>query len=66
MSWILYPELLWLLKLKDDVSGGFIVNRLAPIRQRTHAGRSLGKPALIQSLEKTRELEYPQMRFCPD
>ena len=35
--------------------GGFIVNRLSLIRQRTHTGRPLGNAALIQSLEKAME-----------
>jgi hypothetical protein len=34
--------LLLLLKLKDYVLGGFIVNKLALIRQRAHTGRPLG------------------------
>ena len=41
-----------LLKLKDYVPGGFIVNRLALIRQRTHTGRPLGNAEFIQRLEK--------------
>ena len=45
-------RLLSLLKLKDYVSGGFIVNRLALIRQRTHTGRPLGNAEFIQSLAK--------------
>jgi hypothetical protein len=40
-----------LLKFKDYVSGGFIVNRLALLRQRTHTGRPLGNAEFIQSLE---------------
>ena len=36
-----------LFKLKDYVSGGFIVKRLALIRQRTHTGRSLGNAEFI-------------------
>jgi hypothetical protein len=33
---------LLMLKLKDYVSGGFIANRLALIRRRTHTGWPLG------------------------
>jgi hypothetical protein len=45
-------EVLSLLKLKEFVSGGFIVNRLALIRQRTHTGHPLVNALLIQSLEQ--------------
>jgi len=45
-------EVLLLLKLKDYVSGGFIANRLALIRRRTHTGWPLGNAEFIQSLEK--------------
>jgi hypothetical protein len=38
-----------LLKLKDYVSGGFIVNRLSLIRQRTHTGRPWGMPRLFKA-----------------
>jgi hypothetical protein len=37
-AWILYPRLLSLLKLKDGVSGGFIVNRLALTPRRSRYG----------------------------
>ncbi len=47
------PEVRSLLKLNDYVPGGFIVNRLVLIRQRTHTGRPLGNAEFIQSLEST-------------
>jgi hypothetical protein len=42
-------------QLKDYVSGGFIVNRLAFIRQRAGTGRPLGNAEFVESLEKAME-----------
>jgi hypothetical protein len=48
---------------KDYVSGSFIVNRLALIRQRTHTGRPAGNAEFIQSLAKAmqRRLALPKL-----
>jgi hypothetical protein len=52
-----------LLRQKDYVSGSFIVNRLALIRQRTHTGRPAGNAEFIQSLAKAmqRRLALPKL-----